>query len=217
MTKKEKEKALEDFLYSLYPQTETFLKADCEYRFLIAVILSAQAQDRVVNQVTPVLFKKYRTLDDLAAAQEKDVLSIIRSVGLGPSKAKNIVALAKTLKCDYRSQVPHDREVLKTLPGVGHKTAGVFLGEIDHCQVIPVDTHISRIACRLGLAEEGSEPGKIEAILEKNFQGTDMMNFHREMILFGRNICLASAKRKCCLCPLSFCRQRLKDDKKDTE
>lgn len=209
MTKDQKEKELVEFLSALYPQTEVFLHSTSEWTFLIAVILSAQAQDKVVNQVTPVLFRKYPDLKSLSEAGYDDVLSIIARVGLGPSKAKNIIALARILINDYKGQVPHDREELIKLPGVGWKTAGVFLGEIDGASVIPVDTHIKRISVRLGLANGKDEPDKIEKILEKHFPGKDMMNFHRQMILFGRNICLASEKRRCDTCPLEFCNKRL--------
>src|SRR5574344_486013 len=106
MTKADKEKALEEYLDALYPQTEVFLKSTSEWTFLMAVILSAQAQDKVVNQVTPVLFKKYPSLESLAQADEKEVLSIIRPVGLGPSKAKSLISLAQILSRDYAGQVP---------------------------------------------------------------------------------------------------------------
>jgi endonuclease-3 len=208
MTRSERIKALSDYLHKLYPVTKVFLDGQEDYQFLIAVILSAQAQDRVVNQVTPVLFKRYPSLSSLAEAEEKDILAIIRRVGLGPSKAHNISLLAKTLVQDYQGILPEKREDLEKLPGVGHKTAGVFLGERRGASFIPVDTHVTRIATRLGIAPKKADAGEIETILEKNYQGSDHMNFHREMILFGRNICLASVGRKCQDCPLSFCSDR---------
>lgn len=213
MNRKEKVASLSLFLTSLYPETECFLHSSSEYGFLIAVILSAQARDKVVNQITPLLFKAYPSLQDLADANEKDILKIIKPVGLGPSKAHNILLLAKILVQDYQGKVPHEREVLQTLPGVGHKTAGVFLGERDDAPFIPVDTHVSRIAKRLRIVPLKAEPDEIEAILEANYQGGNKMNFHRQMILFGRNLCLASDKRLCEQCPLSFCQERLKDFK----
>lgn len=210
MTKKQKIAELKSFLDKLYPKTECFLHSDTEYGFLIAVILSAQAQDRIVNSVTPLLFKRYKSLVELSTATKEDVLNIIRPVGLGPTKAANIVLLAQTLVKKYNSSVPHDMESLESLPGVGHKTASVFLGEKLNAHVIPVDTHVMRVCQRLSIVSNKDTPKKIQNILEKNFIGEDHMNFHRQIISFGRNICIAGEKRKCQLCSLS-CKNRKKD------
>jgi endonuclease-3 len=211
MKKEEKIAALSSYLHELYPLTKVFLNGEEDYQFLIAVILSAQAQDKVVNQVTPVLFSRYRSLEELSKAEENDVLSIIRRVGLGPSKAHNIVSLAKELTSHYDCQLPNAREDLEKLPGVGHKTAGVFLGERKGGKYIPVDTHIKRICTRLGICREEDSADEVEKILERFYLKDDKMNFHREMILFGRNICLANGKRHCEKCPLAFCKDRKKE------
>lgn len=210
MTRQERVSSLQSYLDVLYPHTECFLHSNSEFSFLVAVILSAQAQDKVVNQVTPILFQAYPDVQAMAKAKPEDVLVLIKRVGLGPSKAKNIVALAQDLNNKYQGQIPHERPVLETLPGVGHKTAGVFLGEIDQAEVIPVDTHINRICLRLGICRQKDTPAEIEKTLEKYSKPSDKMNFHRQMILFGRNICLANSKRLCEHCPLKFCLDRKK-------
>jgi len=208
MTVKEKISEIKSYLDKIYPHTEVFLHSTSDWTFLIAVILSSQAQDKVVNRVTPILFKKYPNLQALSQANYDDILNIIKIVGLGPSKSKNIIALSKILVSKYNSKLPHELKTLESLPGVGHKTATVFLAEIDNKPYIPVDTHISRISQRLGIVKKDTTAIKIQEILEKNFQGHDYINFHRQLILFGRNICLASNKRKCEICPFKFCKDR---------
>jgi len=208
MKRQEKIDELREYLSSLYPTTKVFLEGKEDYQFLIAVILSAQSQDKNVNKVTPILFNKYPSLEALAKADLNDVVSIIRIVGLGNSKAKNIIALSQVLIDKYQGLIPSSREELETLPGVGHKTAGVFLAERRGEEFIPVDTHIMRISSRLGITKKNESPDKVEEVLENGFKGESMINFHRQMIFFGRNICLASTKRKCEECPFSFCKDR---------
>ncbi len=208
MKRIEKVELLSSYLNTIYPSTECFLSHKDEFSFLVAIILSAQAQDKVVNKVTPVLFERYPTILSLAKAKQEDVLNIIKIVGLGNSKSKNIIELADVIHYQYQDKIPHVRNILETLPGVGHKTAGVFLGEIDNQEVIPVDTHILRICYRLGISKKDIDPSKLEELLEKEYKHPNKINFHRQMILFGRNICIASSKRKCEECPLNFCRDR---------
>jgi endonuclease-3 len=211
MKRLEKILELKNYLSGLYPQTGVFLHADTDFHFLIAVILSAQAMDRVVNAVVPGLFAAYPDIPSLAEAPYEDVLAKIRKVGLGPSKAKNIIALAKVLHEQYGDEIPLQREELETLPGIGHKTSGVFLAERHGAKYIPVDTHIERITKRLRIVQLSSSPSEIEAILEKYYPYDDCIEFHRQMILFGRNVCLASSSRKCETCPLRFCMDRKKE------
>lgn len=213
MTKKEKILELKQNLDILYPSTKVFLNSDNEFEFLVAVILSSQAQDKVVNQVTPILFNKYKTIEDYLNADYYEMLNIIKRVGLGPSKTKNIINLSKELILNYKGEVPHDLSKLKTLPGVGQKTASVFLGEIDNKEYIPVDTHILRICKRLNIVTEKTDANKAQLILEKNYPYKDCINFHRQMILFGRNICLASNLRKCEQCKMSCCKSRILKNK----
>ena len=209
MTKKEKILELKTFLNKLYPTTKVFLNSSNEFEFLVSVILSSQAQDKVVNQITPVLFNKYKTVEDYSKANYDEMLDIIKKVGLGPSKTKNIISLSKKLILDYQGKIPHEISKLKLLPGVGQKTASVFLGEIDNKEYIPVDTHILRICKRLNIVSDKYDANKTQVVLEKNYPYKDCINFHRQMILFGRNICLASNLRKCYQCELSCCKSRI--------
>ncbi len=208
MNKKDKVKYLSNYLDELYPVTECFLRGDEDYEFLIAVLLSAQATDTSVNLVTPILFKKYKTLKELADTDPVDIYKVIKSVGLGSSKSRNIVNLAKKLIEDFNGVVPNDRKSLESLPGVGHKTAAVFLAEKRQGEFIPVDTHIKRVSVRLGIASKSDSPDKIEEIIEKAYQGNNHINFHRQIILFGRNICMANNQRKCEQCRIEFCKER---------
>jgi len=208
MTRAEKVKRLEQYLSEIYPKTECFLDGQKDYEFLIAVLLSAQATDKSVNAVTPILFSKYKDLQSLAGADPKDIYSVIKSVGLGSSKSKNIVNLAQKLIADYDGHVPNLRGELEKLPGVGHKTAAVFLAEKRGGKFIPVDTHIKRVTRRLGISSMNDSADKIEEKLEKSYDGNNHINFHRQIILFGRNICMANNKRRCDLCKLYFCKAR---------
>jgi endonuclease-3 len=208
MNKKEKVNYLSNYLDELYPVTECFLKGDKDYEFLIAVLLSAQATDISVNLVTPILFNTYGTLKLLADANPLDIYEVIKSVGLGTSKSRNIVNLAKKILEDFNGVVPNDRKSLESLPGVGHKTAAVFLAEKKSGEFIPVDTHIKRVSVRLGIAKKNDSPDKIEETLEKAYRGNNHINFHRQIILFGRNICMANNKRKCEQCKMDFCKDR---------
>ncbi len=209
MNKKEIISSLKSFLDTKYQNTSCFLHHNNEFQLLVAVVLSAQAKDEVVNKVTAVLFDKYKTIEELAYAKFTDVLKIIKIVGLGPSKAKNIIELSNQLITKYNSTVPHSREELVSLSGVGNKTASVIMAELFSSPCIPVDTHIKRVAYRIYLTKKDEDPYKIELLLEKNYTGNDHINFHRQIILFGRNICLSSSLRHCEECPLK-CRERLK-------
>ena len=218
MTKRERIRILKAFLDKEFPETHCFLHHNKEYELLIAVLLSAQARDEVVNSVTPVLFSKYPSLEELMNARYEDVLKIIKPVGLGPAKARNIISLATDLVTKFNGEVPTSREDLTSLSGVGEKTASVVRGELFNKKQIPCDTHVKRVAYRLKLASKTDDPSKIEAMFLKNFEGDDHINFHRQMILFGRNICIANNKRRCEVCPLD-CRERLREyeSKNDNE
>jgi len=208
MTIKDKLVLIKKELNVLYPTTKVFLNSNNEFQFLIAVLLSSQAKDIVVNKVTVNLFNKYNDIKSLSKADLNDVYNIIKSVGLGQTKAKNIINLSKIIHQTYHDKIPHDLETLKTLPGVGHKVATVFLAEIDNEKYIPVDTHILRICYRLGISSKNLSAYKLQLKLEKYYPYEDYINFHRQMILFGRNICLSGKNKKCNDCPLyAICRE----------
>ena len=210
MNKKERIRELKTYLDTLFPETHCFLHHNKDYELLIAVLLSAQARDEVVNSVTPVLFNKYQSLEELMNAKYEDVLKIIKPVGLGPSKARNIISLARDLVTKYDGKVPTSREDLTSLSGVGEKTASVVRGELFNMKQIPCDTHVKRVAYRLKLASKTDDPSKIEQMFLKNYEGDNHIHFHRQMILFGRNVCIANNKRRCEICPLD-CRERLRE------
>ena len=186
-----KAKRVEEYLDSILPNVGCELIYHKDYELLIAVVLSAQTTDKSVNLVTPVLFDRYKNIDELANADVKDVENIIKSIGLYKNKAKNIVELAKVLVKKYNGQVPHDKDVLLTLPGVGNKTAGVVRLELFHDPELPVDTHVARIAKRLKFASKNDEPIEIEKKLKKAFPKDSWCKLHHQFIHFGRYICTA--------------------------
>ena len=193
------------YLNEILPNVGCELNYHKDYELLIAVVLSAQTTDKSVNQVTPKLFSKYQSLEELANADIKDVEEIIKSIGLYKAKAKNIVNLAKELVSKYDSKVPSDKDVLVTLPGVGNKTAGVTRLELFKADELPVDTHVARIAKRLKFASKNDEPFDIEKKLKKAFPQEYWGKLHHQFIHFGRYYCTAK-NPKCENCKISeFC------------
>ena len=193
------------YLNEILPNVGCELNYHKDYELLIAVVLSAQTTDKSVNQVTPKLFSKYQSLDELANADIKDVEEIIKSIGLYKAKAKIIVNLAKELVSKYDSKVPSDKDVLVTLPGVGNKTAGVTRLELFKEDELPVDTHVARISKRLKFASKNDEPLDIEKKLKKAFPQEYWGKLHHQFIHFGRYYCTAK-NPKCENCKIrEFC------------
>lgn len=184
----------------LYPQAATELAHTNPFELLIATVLSAQATDASVNKATPALFKRYPDAFALAQAQPEEVEPYIKTIGLYRSKAKNIVLLARRLVERYGGQVPVDKAQLRELPGVGWKTATVVLGAAFGVPGIAVDTHLTRLARRLGLSEQ-KDPEKIGKDLERLFPKDKWIFVHHALILFGRYRCTAR-KPQCEGCPL---------------
>lgn len=202
-----KAKAVIDYLDEILPNVGCELHYQKDYELLIAVVLSAQTTDKSVNQVTPILFSKYQSLEELSRADVKDVENIIKSIGLYKNKAKNIVELSKVLVNKYDSKVPREKEILVTLPGVGNKTAGVTRLELFNDQELPVDTHVARIAKRLKFASNNDEPIVIEKKLKKAFPKDRWGKLHHQFIHFGRYIC-TSKNPQCKNCKIKgFCRE----------
>lgn len=176
------------------------LKAHSDYEFLFAVILSAQCKDERVNEVTKVLYKKYKTLKSFYNAKIKDVEKIIHPLGFYKIKSKNLINCAKELIDKYNGKIPPDFDKLIKLPGVGHKTANVVLGNIFNIPAMAVDTHVKRISNKLfGLNE--TNPDKIEQDLLKIVSKNDLVLWNTHIISFGREICSARAP-KCSICPI---------------
>lgn len=189
-------------LERLFPEAQTALHFHNPFECICAVMLSAQTTDEAVNRVTPRLFLVFPTPQAMAEAEIKDVEDIIKSIGLYHNKAANLVAMSKILVEKYDGSIPGNKEELVALPGVGIKTANVVGAECFHIPAIAVDTHVARVAKRLGYAKENDNPERVEAILEKRFP-TDMhIRLHHRLIHFGRFICHAR-NPECHRCPFT--------------
>jgi len=174
----------------MIPNPKCSLNYTKDYELLIATVLSAQCTDERVNQVTPILWSKY-DIYSLAKANSKDVADIIRPLGNMNKRSEYIITIAKRLVEDFNGKVPNDRDYLESLPGVGRKTTNVVLANIYNENLIAVDTHVSRVAKRLGLAKETDTPEVIEQKLMKAFDNNELLKMHHQLLLFGRYICTA--------------------------
>lgn len=188
-------------LEKTYPHAETALEYGNPYELLIAVILSAQCTDARVNMTTPALFKKYPTPEKLAKAKQEDVEKIVKSCGFFRMKARNIINCARELVEQHGGEVPRDREALESLAGVGRKTASVVMSVAFEEAAIAVDTHVFRVAHRLGLTL-GKTPLDVERDLEAIVPRKDWRHAHHWLILHGRAICKAPTPL-CGQCPVS--------------
>ena len=182
------------------PNPTTELQSRNPFTLLVAVVLSAQATDAGVNKATPALFKLADTPQKMAKLGEDRVRDLIKTIGLYRTKAKNVVELSRRLVAEHGGQVPHDREALEALPGVGRKTANVVLNVAFGEPTIAVDTHIFRVANRTGLAP-GKDPLAVEMKLNEVVPEKYRHNAHHWLILHGRYICVAR-KPKCPECPV---------------
>lgn len=171
-----------------YPTTELVYYS--HFELLIAVILSAQATDKSVNKATIVLFKKANTPEKLLKLGEDQLRDYIKNIGLYKGKAKNVIATCRLLIEKFHSRVPENREDLESLPGVGRKTANVILNTCFKQPTIAVDTHIFRVANRIGLSN-GKTPLAVEKQLEKVIPDEFKLYAHHWLILHGRYVCVA--------------------------
>jgi endonuclease-3 len=189
-----------DILEETYPEAECALKHVNTYQLIVAVVLSAQTTDKAVNLVAPALFEKYPTPYELAEAEPEEVAEYIKRIGMYKTKSKNIVGLAKALVENYGGEVPDNYDALVALPGVGRKTANVVLSVGFGHQRIAVDTHVFRVANRIGLTAEKdvlkTELSLMERIPEERWSRT-----HHSLIFHGRQCCDAR-KPKCDSCPI---------------
>lgn len=188
-------------LEKTYPHAETALEYSNPYELLVAVILSAQCTDARVNMTTPALFKKYPTPEKLAKAKQDDVEHIIKSCGFFRMKARNIINCARGLVDEHGGKVPRERESLEMLPGVGRKTASVVMSVAFQEAAIAVDTHVFRVAHRLGLTL-GKTPRDVENDLEAIVPRENWRHAHHWLILHGRAICKAPTPL-CSQCPVN--------------
>jgi endonuclease-3 len=178
------------------PKTELYFTND--FTLLVAIVLSAQATDAGVNKATPALFKAADTPQKMLVLGEQKLKSYIKTIGLFNSKAKNIMALSAQLIDHYKGKIPETREALQTLPGVGRKTANVWLNCARGEATIAVDTHVFRVANRVGLCIT-TTPEKTEIALEKAIPAKWKLHAHHWLILHGRYVCKAR-KPECYRC-----------------
>jgi endonuclease III len=195
--------ALEELaiLERTYPHAVTALEYDSEFQLLVAVILSAQCTDARVNMTTPALFAKYPTPEKLARARQADVEKIIKSCGFFRMKAKNIIACARDIVERFGGRVPHDREALESLAGVGRKTASVVMAAAFHEEALAVDTHVFRVAHRLGITL-GTTPRHVEEDLTSLLPAAKWGDATHWLIMHGRAICKAPTPL-CPRCPVN--------------
>jgi len=187
-------------LQALNPHPATELEHSSPFELLIAVILSAQATDKSVNIATRKLFPVASTPEQILALGADGLTSYVKTIGLYPGKVKNILATCRLLLERHGGDVPADRQALEELPGVGRKTANVVLNSAFRVPTMPVDTHIFRVAKRLGLAR-GDTPRAIEDGLLKAIPADYLLNAHHWLLLHGRYICKAR-KPECPRCPV---------------
>jgi len=180
-----------NYLDELFPNPQCELIYNKDYELLISVMLSAQTTDKRVNMVTNILYNKYNTLEKLSNASIDDVISIIKPIGTYHKKASNIINISKRLIVDTNGIVPNNREYLESLPGVGRKSANVVLSILFNEPYIAVDTHVSRVSKRLGIASNNDDVLTIEKKLYKVFTKNDIGKLHHSLVLFGRYYCKA--------------------------
>lgn len=209
MTKKQLTLKSVEALKEAYPEAICSLVYSDPLQLLIATRLSAQCTDARVNLVTPELFSKYKTLDDLANAEVEDVEKIIRSCGFYHDKAIDIVGIAKKIKSDFNGEVPSTIEELTSLPGVGRKTANLIMGDVFHApSSVVTDTHLIRISNRIGLVDT-KDPKKVEFELRKLLPPDESNDFCHRTVLHGRAVCTAR-KAHCDICTLKdFCKKKI--------
>lgn len=206
MTKKERFEKVIAYFSEHQPVAETELNYENPYQLLVAVILSAQCTDKRVNMVTPTLFKAFPTPKVLAAASSDEVFTYIKSISYPNNKAKHLVGMAKILMEEFKGKIPSEINELQKLPGVGRKTANVIASVIYDQPAMAVDTHVFRVAARLGLTTNSKTPLDTEKQLIKYIPKDKIPIAHHWLILHGRYICVAR-KPKCEICPLTaFCK-----------
>lgn len=201
MLKKEQIKEVLDILEDTYPEAECALHHKNVFQLIVAVALSAQTTDKSVNLVTPDLFERYPDAQALAEADAEEVSEYIKRIGMYKTKARNIVGMAQKLVSEYGGQVPEDYDALVSLPGVGRKTANVVLSVGFGHQRIAVDTHVFRVANRIGLVHE-KDVLKTELSLMERVPEDRWSRTHHSLIFHGRQCCDAR-KPKCDECPIN--------------
>ena len=202
MRKEERYKRVLDHFREQMPHVTTELEFGSVFQLLVAVILSAQCTDKRINQVTPALFRRYPDARTMAEAEEEEVLEYIRSVSYPNAKAAHLVKMARALMEKHNGEVPSDMNALLDLPGVGRKTANVIRSVAFGKSALAVDTHVYRVAHRLGLvSKQENTPYKVEQALIRHIPEEDVPDAHHWLLLHGRYVC-TSRKPSCEKCEL---------------
>ena len=203
-----------DVMAEMYPDAHCELNHSNPFELVIAVALSAQCTDALVNKVTKNLFQKYKTPEDYLSVSLEELENDIRSIGLYRNKAKNIQKLSKMLIENYEREVPRDRDELTKLPGVGRKTANVVVSVAFDVPTIAVDTHVERVSKRLGICRWKDSVLEVEKTLMNKIPKEEWSITHHRLIFFGRYHCKAQSPQ-CEECPLlDLCREGKKRMKK---
>lgn len=194
------------------PVAESELNYSNPFELLVAVILSAQCTDKRVNLTTPALFEAYPTAEAMAEATAEDIFPYIRSISYPNNKARHLASMARMLVDEFSGEVPSDLDALQRLPGVGRKTANVIGAVIWQKEVMPVDTHVFRVAARIGLTRGAKTPLQTERQLERHIPSHLLPIAHHWLILHGRYVCTARSP-KCAKCGITaFCRHFLEQN-----
>ena len=208
----EKYKFLIDYFQKNNPDAASELHFSNAYELVLAVVLSAQCTDKRVNMITPALFAEFPTPLELASASYEQVYELIKSVSYPNNKTKHLLGLAQKLVSDFNGEVPDTLEALTTLPGVGRKTANVILSVIFDKPAMAVDTHVFRVANRLGIVKNAKTPFEVEKQLVQHFPEGLLARAHHWLILHGRYVCVARAP-KCTACGIAdICEWKSKNE-----
>ena len=215
MKRAEKAIRIKAMLDEMYPETPVPLDHRNPFELLIAVLMSAQTTDLKVNEVTPALFEAGPTPAAMAALDVDIIQSLIRYVGLAPTKAKNIKRLSEMLLEHHDAKVPASFEALEALPGVGHKTAGVVMAQAFGVPAFPIDTHIHRLAARWGLSN-GTNVERTERDLKAVFPKKSWNDLHLQIIFFGREHCPARWHdlSTCPICSWAATKKRIEEERR---
>ena len=207
MTKNERYKGVIEWFSRHVPVAETELHYADPFQLLIAVILSAQCTDKRVNMITPALYGAFPTVDILAAASPDAVYEYIKTVSYPNNKAKHLVGMAQKLLSEFNGEVPSEVDELLKLPGVGRKTANVIASVVFDKPAMPVDTHVFRVANRIGLTDNSKSPLATEKELVKHIPDSLIPKAHHWLILHGRYVCVAR-RPKCLECGIrEWCKE----------
>lgn len=191
MKKKERFEKVINYFSTAMPVAETELEYTDPYELIVAVILSAQCTDKRVNMLTPAFFSKFPTVNSLAAAEQDQVFELIKSCSYPNNKAKHLLGMARMLEQEFKGVVPDTMDELQKLPGVGRKTANVILSVAFQKPAMAVDTHVFRVAARIGLTSGARNPFETEMQLIKHIPEEKIPLAHHWLILHGRYVCTA--------------------------